>query len=86
MNLTVINIEDLKKPEFIEAIAEAVAEKRREGFPDVMTQAQVCEYLKTSPATVVGLAKRGLPVSYAIGEKSPRYIKTEIDKWLAGRL
>jgi predicted DNA-binding transcriptional regulator AlpA len=33
--------------------------------------------------TVYNRIKTGLPVSYALGEKSPRFIKSEIDSWLS---
>jgi excisionase family DNA binding protein len=78
-----------------EALAERVAERafekaRDELFhaaPEVMTQKEVCQYLGVSSTTVIEKAKTaGLPVSYMLGEKSPRYIKAEIDKWLKGSI
>jgi excisionase family DNA binding protein len=76
-----------------EALAERVAERafekaRDELFqsaPEVMTQKEVCQYLGVSSTTVIEKQKNGgLPVSYMLGEKSPRYIKSEVDKWLRG--
>ena len=49
--------------------------------PEVMTLAQVAEYLNISESTVRKQIKtNGLPVNRRLGD--PRFIKSEIDAWL----
>jgi predicted DNA-binding transcriptional regulator AlpA len=56
-------------------------------FPEVMTQGQLAKYLGVSQSTIIEKQRSaGLPVSYALGEKSPRYFKAEVDKWLKGQI
>ena len=51
-------------------------------YPDVMNLSQVCQYLDITPPTVRERIKTGLPVSYKLGERNPRFVKVEIDRWL----
>jgi predicted DNA-binding transcriptional regulator AlpA len=49
-----------------------------------MTQAQLSEYLGGfSIRAIQKLQREGkIPVSYALGERSPRYDKVQIDAWM----
>lgn len=59
--------------------------KREAEFPPVMTMKQICKYLQISEQTVRNrIADKGLPVSDKLGD--PRFIKSEVDEWLAGKL
>ncbi len=57
--------------------------KRENEFSDIMTLPQLCKYLGvTAPTIHKRINESNLPVSYALGEKSPRFLKNQIDNWL----
>lgn len=59
--------------------------KREAEFPPVMTMKQICQYLQSSEQTVRNRIKdSGLPVCNKLGD--PRFIKSQVDEWLAGNL
>jgi predicted DNA-binding transcriptional regulator AlpA len=53
--------------------------------PRWLTQEQTCQYLGgCSPRHIQALRREGkIPVSYALGERSPRYDRLELDRWMA---
>lgn len=53
--------------------------------PRWLTQEQACQYLGgCSPRHIQALQREGkIPVSRALGERSPRYDRLELDRWMA---
>lgn len=76
MNLTVVNLDDLKA--VMSDVAVEISSANT--FPEIMTVSQVADFLGVSKPTVYSRMKKGLPYSEKLGD--PRFIKTEVLKWL----
>ncbi len=54
--------------------------------PRWLTQEQACQYLGgCSPRHIQAMQQAGkIPVSYALGVRSPRYDRIALDRWMQG--
>lgn len=85
MNVEIITITKPELQAIIERTAVAVAEELRETLasartPELMTRAELAEYLRCDVSKINRYMKDGLPVEYF--GSTPRYRKADIDRWL----
>jgi excisionase family DNA binding protein len=74
----------LTKAEWREEIASLIGNITLQGVPEVMTLAQVAEYLQISmPTLYKAMNERGLPYTEKCGDK--RFVKSEVDLWLKSK-
>lgn len=84
MQVEVVTIEKSELSRIIERTAFAVAMHLRSEFskpiPEIMTKAELADYLRCDVSKINRLMKEDLP--YEIFGSHPRFRKTSIDDWL----